>query len=134
MTTPPVPSITDEQLAELSLCCEKSIFKDDAHAPVSMGELRGLITRLRAAERGDDALREKADKYATIERVMAMLKCDEREGGIWTACTLLLIGSAHKMNSVKSVIDQEGVTVAGEHLGNWRVTVECIDTAMERNP
>lgn len=78
----------------------------------------------------NEALREKADKYATIERVMAMLECDEREGGIWTACTLLLIGSAHKMNSAKSVVDQEGVTVAGEQLGNWRVTVERIRAAL----
>ena len=77
-----------------------------------------------------EALREKADKYATIERVMEVLECDEREGGIWTACTLLLISSAHKMNSAKSVVDQEGVTVAGEQLGNWRVTVERIDAAM----
>ena len=54
----------------------------------------------------------------------------KREGGIWTACTLLLIGSAHKMNSAKSVVDQEGVTVAGEQLGNWRVTVERIVAAL----
>ena len=77
-----------------------------------------------------EALREKAGKYATIERVMKMLECDERDGGVWTACTLLLISSAHKMNSAKSVVEQEGVTVAGEQIGNWRVTVERIDAAL----
>lgn len=73
-----------------------------------------------------EALREKAEKFAIIERVMEVLKCDEREGGIWTACSLLLISSAHKMDSAVSVVDQKGVTASGESLGDWRVTVERV--------
>lgn len=78
-----------------------------------------------------EALREKADKYATIERIMKMLECDERQGGIWAACSLLLITCAHRMNSFRSVVEQECATAAGEDLGNWRVTVERIDAAMD---
>lgn len=74
----------------------------------------------------NERLAEKAEKFAVIERVMEMLECDEREGGIWTACSLLLISSAHKLNSDRSVVDQEGVTIAGEQLGDWRVTVERV--------
>ncbi|MBN7822212.1 hypothetical protein [Bowmanella yangjiangensis] len=50
MTTPIVPSISDEQLEDINNYCARPIFKDDAHAPVTMGEIRGLIARLRAAE------------------------------------------------------------------------------------
>lgn len=82
-----------------------------------------------AISRAED-LREKSDKYATIERVMEMLQCDEREGGIWTACSLVLISSAHKMNSTLSTVEPKGVTFEGEQLGDWRVTVERINTAM----
>ena len=82
------------------------------------------LSQLEQKERECEELREKADKFATIERVMEMLACDEREGGVWTACTLLLISSAHQMNSAISTITQEGVTVQGKRLGDWRVTVE----------
>lgn len=82
----------------------------------------------------NERLRERAEKYAVIERVMEMLKCDEREGGIWTACTLLLIGSAHGMNSARSTVDQEGVDIAGDNIGDWRVIVERLSaTAKEGN-
>lgn len=73
-----------------------------------------------------EALREKAEKFAIIERCMDQLECDEREGGIWTICTLLLIGSAHRLNSSNSVVTQEDVTVEGQDIGDWRVTVERI--------
>lgn len=107
-----------------ALDVKEEFYQDAIHSHVVLAKERD---QLRAEV---EALRDKADKYATIERVMAMLECDEREGGVWTACTLLLIGSAHKMNSTKSTVDQEGVTVSGEQLGNWRVTVERIDAAL----
>ena len=73
-----------------------------------------------------EALREKAEKFAIIERCMDQLECDEREGGIWTIWTLLLIGSAHRLNSSNSVVTQEDVTVEGQDIGDWRVTVDRI--------
>lgn len=97
------------------------------------GELEVLVPAL-LREKADliaenERLAEKAEKFAVIERVMEMLECDEREGGVWTACSLLLISSAHKLNSGRAVVDQEGVTVAGEQLGDWRVTVERVKEA-----
>ena len=49
MTTPIVPSISDEQLAELE---DQSLRtrQDSDYTHISYGELRGLIARLRAAE------------------------------------------------------------------------------------
>lgn len=77
------------------------------------------------------ALQEKAEKFAIIERCMDQLRCDEREGGIWTICSLLLIGSAHQLNSGWSVVTQEGVTIGDAEIGNWRVTVEKLDDFMD---
>lgn len=51
MTTPIVPSITDEQLVELEDYCSLPVFQDETDAPLVMGELRGLIARLRDAEK-----------------------------------------------------------------------------------
>ncbi len=100
------------------MCCEKW---QQGEASVPAFDLLELIAE-------NERLAAKAEKFAAIERVMEMLECDEREGGIWTACSLL-ISSAHKMNSGRSVVDQEGVTVAGEQLGDWRLTVERIKEA-----
>ncbi|XAI95216.1 hypothetical protein [Leptolyngbya phage Lbo-JY16] len=49
MTTPIVPNISDEQLAELE---DQSLRtrQDSDYTHISYGELRGLIARLRAAE------------------------------------------------------------------------------------
>lgn len=90
------------------------------------------LAALSAPAAGQDvgALVERAEKFAVIEKVMDMLECDEREGGVWTACTLLLISSAHKMNSAESIVTQESVTVDGENIGDWRVTVQRIDAAL----
>ncbi len=51
MTTPIVPSITDEQLAEIEVYSNQSGFEDKDAAQLSVGELRGIIARLRAAEK-----------------------------------------------------------------------------------
>lgn len=95
----------------------------DLHGEVVNGEEAQLleIAQLRTEI---EALREKAEKFAIIERCMEQLQCDEREGGIVTACTLLLIGSAHQMNAARAVVTQEGVTISGEVVGDWRVTIE----------
>lgn len=51
MTTPPVPSITDEQLAEIERHAINIADRDSGATPsISAEELAGLITRLRAAE------------------------------------------------------------------------------------
>ena len=60
MTTPPVPSITDEQLAELEERCEDMQRSGGA---ILMSEvwLSGLITRLRDAEAERNAQRRQID-------------------------------------------------------------------------
>ncbi|RPX30130.1 hypothetical protein KK198_16050 [Pseudomonas aeruginosa] len=50
MTTPIVQSISDEQLAELEGYSQHPAFLGDEDSTITMGELRGLIARLRAAE------------------------------------------------------------------------------------
>lgn len=85
-------------------------------------ELERELSRIEA-----EILRKTAVKYLTVERAMESLKCGEYEGCLWTACVLWLISSAHKMNSTRSVVEQDGVVVAGEEIGKWRVTVERID-------
>lgn len=50
MTTPIVQSISDEQLAELEGYSQHPAFLGDEDSAITMGELRGLIARLRAAE------------------------------------------------------------------------------------
>lgn len=51
MTTPLVPSITDEQIEEIEEYSQICACKDDAEASLTFGELRALISRLRTAER-----------------------------------------------------------------------------------
>ncbi|MDJ1357030.1 hypothetical protein [Pseudomonas aeruginosa] len=50
MTTPIVQSISDERLADLKMYPQHLIILTDGDAAITMGELRGLIARLRAAE------------------------------------------------------------------------------------
>ena len=69
---------------------------------------------------------ERSEKYAIIEKVMAQLNSDEREGGLWTACSLVLVGSAVNLNAASAIVTQEGVLRHGVPLGDWRITVERI--------
>ncbi|GEM_PF-1994037 len=78
-----------------------------------------------------DALAEKARRFGFVEKAMEALACDEREGGIVTAASLILISSAHRMNAKRGVIDQEGVTLDDGQIGDWRVTIERIDAALQ---
>ena len=78
-----------------------------------------------------DALAEKACKFGFVEKAMEALACDEREGGIVTAASLILISSAHRMNAKRGVIDQEGVTFDDGQIGDWRVTIERVDAALQ---
>lgn len=73
-----------------------------------------------------ERLREKADKFGHVERAMEALRCDEREGGIVTAASLVLISTAHNLNAARGVIDQECVTFDDKSIGDWRVTIERI--------
>ncbi len=50
MTNPIVLSISDEQLTELEGYSQHPAFLGDEDSAITMGELRGLIVRLRAAE------------------------------------------------------------------------------------
>lgn len=154
MTTTPVPSITDDQLAAIeALALEatpgpwgragtdvaptrndqgtiyvelwkrvaEALSPADAEfiATANPATILAMIERIRELEK-------LADKSAIIDRCMEQLKCDEREGGIWTTCTLLLIGSASKLNSGRSEVTHEGVTIEGNDIGDWRVIVEKI--------
>jgi hypothetical protein len=99
-----------------------------------VGQVEEIVRRMGAAlsavtaER--DRLQEQANKFRHVERAMEALGCDEREGGIVTAASLILISSAHRMNAKRGVIDQEGVTLDGGCIGDWRVTIERISPAM----
>ena len=73
-----------------------------------------------------ERLREKAEKFGHVERAMEALRCDEREGGIVTAASLVLISTAHNLNAARGVIDQECVTFDDKSIGDWRVTIERI--------
>lgn len=72
-------TITDEQIAEIEAFCNMAVFKDDANSPQSMGELRALISRLRAAER-DAAryrwMRDNCDTASDIASACCGLKWD----------------------------------------------------------
>ena len=88
----------------------------EAASPAAVLELIAEVERLR----------EKAEKFGHVERAMEALRCNEREGGIVTAASLVLISSAHNLNAARGVIDQEGVTFDDESIGDWRVTIERI--------
>jgi len=55
MTTPLVQSISDEVFADLAFYAKQPGFDENEAAQIDIGELRGLIARLRAAE--EDAKR-----------------------------------------------------------------------------
>lgn len=72
-----------------------------------------------------------AEKWKIVQRCMDMLQSDERNASIWSACSLLLISTAHKLNSALSTVLEEGVTIGEEKIGDWRVTVERVATDKE---
>lgn len=88
----------------------------EAASPAAVLELIAEVERLR----------EKAEKFGHVERAMEALRCDEREGGIVTAASLVLISIAHNLNAARGVIDQECVTFYDKSIGDWRVTIERI--------
>jgi len=71
MTTPIVPSISDEQLAELEQSASHEFFSDDDDAAVMFGELLGLIARLRAAEADAKRYRFLCDPQGSDEDYLA---------------------------------------------------------------
>lgn len=72
-----------------------------------------------------------AEKWKIVQRCMDMLQADERNASIWSACSLLLISTAHKLNSATSTVLEEGVTIGEEEVGDWRVTVERVSSNKE---
>ncbi|WP_434706899.1 hypothetical protein J3Q07_08285 [Pseudomonas sp. D4-18] len=75
-------------------------------------------------------LRKDADKWKSVQRAGDQLLSDERGAAIWSACSRVLISVASELNSGRSVVTQEGVTIGDREIGDWRVTVERIDDAM----
>lgn len=72
-----------------------------------------------------------AAKWKIVQNCMDQLGCDEREASIWTACSRLLISSAHLMNADTSTVKQECVTYQGQEIGDWVVTVQKISPPKE---
>lgn len=98
------------------------------------GYSRVLTAEVLLAERDqlkaeNEALRKDAEKWKIVQRCMDLLQADERNASIWSACSLLLISTAHKLNSGVSTVLEEGVTIGEEEVGDWRVTVERVKEA-----
>ena len=72
MTTAPVPSITDDQIAEL----ERFLGFGGKTLKVNTPPLRGLITRLREAERDAARYRWLRDQEA-LDNAICVLDCGE---------------------------------------------------------
>lgn len=83
-----------------------------------------LITELRS-------LRADADIGRKVISAMDQLQADERYASMWSTCALLLISLADEIGSTCSSVTEEGVTNDGIDIGDWRVTVERIDAAMQ---
>lgn len=100
-------------------------------------EIGGLKTGYEAYERVSaelkaecEALRKDAEKWKSVQRAGDQLLSDEGGAAIWSACSRVLISVASELNSARSVVTEEGVTIGDREIGDWRVTVECIDAAM----
>ncbi|HCE8553389.1 TPA: hypothetical protein NHR88_003846 [Pseudomonas aeruginosa] len=68
-----VQPISDEQLAELEGYSQHTAYLGDEDAAITMGELRGLIARLRAAEADAKRYRWLRDKSADADGVYPMV-------------------------------------------------------------
>lgn len=104
MTTQIVPSITDEQLAALEMHAELSL-PNERQCVATFGELRGLIARLRAAEKD-------ADRYRLFSRMSEQLS-----QGVWLKGPERFLFES--MNSVEKVTEQD--------------LASMFDTAMEQS-
>lgn len=100
-------------------------------------EVAGLKTGYEAYERVNaelkaevEALRKDADKWKSVKRAGDQLLSDEGGAAIWSACSRVLISVASELNSGRSVVIEEGVTIGDREIGDWRVTVERIDAAL----
>ncbi|WP_057712098.1 hypothetical protein [Pseudomonas lactis] len=78
----------------------------------------------------NEALRKDADKWKSVKHAGDQLLADEGGAAIWSACSRVLISIASELNSGRSVVTEEGVTIGDREIGDWRVTVERIDAAM----
>ncbi|KAA8555144.1 ead/Ea22-like family protein [Pseudomonas marginalis] len=77
-----------------------------------------------------EALRKDAEKWKSVKHAGDQLLADEGGAAIWSACSRVLISVASELNSGRSVVTEEGVTIGDREIGDWRVTVERIDAAM----
>ena len=156
MTTPPVPSITDEQLEELEDYCARPVFKDDANAPLIMGELRSLITRLRAAEaeivrlsqiintpQADDFLRAVSTEAEHQRQRWGSAHDEGKAPADWFWLVGYLAGKALHAHGAGNVEKAEHhVITTAAALANWHRAMfgktnmrpGIGDTAMERQP
>lgn len=100
-------------------------------------EVAGLKTDYQAYEQANaelkaevEGLRKDADKWKSVQRAGDQLLSDEGGAAIWSACSRVLISVASELNSGRSVVTQEGVTIGDRGIGDWRVSVERIDAAI----
>jgi hypothetical protein len=100
-------------------------------------EVAGLKTGYQAYEQVNaelkaevERLRKDADKWKSVQRAGDQLLSGEGDAAIWSACSRVLISVASELNSGRSVVTQEGVTIGDREIGDWRVTVERIDAAI----
>ena len=56
---------------------------------------------------------------------------DGLETGIATMCLASLISVTHDMNAQSHTIDVEQWTRRGEDMGDWRITIERVDRAIQ---
>lgn len=110
-----------QKLAQ-EFCAQHSIEESDpAYAKVISAFSNGYALGSPSSE---DLLA--AELGERVKGVMSILNVDDKEGAIWTACSLLLISCAFKMKSALTIINQDGVTIANADIGDWQVRVEQV--------
>lgn len=91
-------------------------------------EHAGMVRTVRKQATELDGLRKESRKWKGIERTMVKLQSGKTIATIWSACSRILISLTDELKSVRSVITEEGVTKKDVEIGDWRVTVERIDS------
>lgn len=89
--------------------------------PLSAHEVVAERDQLKAE---NEALRKDADKWKSVKHAGDQLLADEGGAAIWSACSRVLISVASELNSGRSAVTEEGVTIGDREIGDWRVTVE----------
>ena len=88
MTNNPVMKITDEQIAEIEAYADQPGLEDREAAQLYIGELRALISRMRASERD-------AGRYQWLRKNVCM-GCPSPEGSQYTDAYLVVTGYGYE--------------------------------------